>query len=80
VSVRRNYLDRPVPVIGAGTLVRRIALMFAPAEGWSESTHATQTGGPRRWTTSSNNATNCQGHIQNGYRAEPRGCPGLRGI
>jgi hypothetical protein len=29
VSVPRNYLDRPVPVISAGTLARRIALIFA---------------------------------------------------
>lgn len=33
VSVPQNYLDRPVPVIGAGTLARRIALMFATRGG-----------------------------------------------
>lgn len=33
VGVPRNYLDRPAPVIGAGTLVRRIALMFATRRG-----------------------------------------------
>ena len=32
VSIPQDYLDRPVAVIGAGTLGRRIALMFAT--GW----------------------------------------------
>jgi 3-hydroxybutyryl-CoA dehydrogenase len=33
VSVPQDYLDRPVAVIGAGTLGRRIALMFATRGG-----------------------------------------------
>ena len=69
VSVPQNYLDRPVPVIGAGAPARRIGLMFATHGGWSESTHATQTGGPRRWTMSCNNPTNCRKAIPDGYEA-----------
>jgi 3-hydroxybutyryl-CoA dehydrogenase len=33
VSIPQDYLDRPVAVIGAGTLGRRIALMFATRGG-----------------------------------------------
>src|SRR5690349_7781297 len=33
MGVPRDYLDRPVAVIGAGTLGRRIALMFAGRGG-----------------------------------------------
>ena len=33
MSVPQDYLDRPVAVIGAGTLGRRVALMFASRGG-----------------------------------------------
>ena len=33
MSVPQDYTDRPVAVIGAGTLGRRIALMFAARGG-----------------------------------------------
>jgi hypothetical protein len=68
VSVPRNYLDRPVAVIGAGTLARRIALMFATRGGLVRIHARNADRGTRRWTRSSNNATNCRKPIPMGTR------------
>jgi 3-hydroxyacyl-CoA dehydrogenase len=69
VSVPRNYLDRSVPVIGAGTLARRIAFLFATRGGLVRIHARSADWGTRRWTRSSNNATNCRKPIPDGYEA-----------
>ena len=58
----------PIPVIGAGTLARRIASLFATRGGLVRIHARNADRGTRRWTRSSNNATNCRKPIRMGTR------------
>ena len=68
MDVPQDYLSRPVAVIGAGTLGRRVALMFAGREGWSTSMLDVQRSArPRRTSSSSRSVAS--------WRVTPGGHP-----